>query len=784
MKKSRPEEYYSNGLFEISRYGNIVSAVNNMTESQYAKYLEGLANSYNDLVDEINSLVYRIRSLVQNIEPSNLLNYILSMNMMCSLNKVSEADYPSELNAQLRSLEYIQSVIVSSPNYYDDNSEVDESQLAETLNLTTNLYTKIQEFYLLWSAKAKTENSLTDDELSYSVISQTMFLVRGKQYQCFRLDILRELIAPHSEIIRQIYGISIDVLMKGLTALEHNLSTGRLDAMQKLRELIDQTPEHLDCVTKDYKNNAQEVVNQLIGLDLHDVKKHTEWPDRLIEDLSLSINSDYAFFNHESFNGWPIWDLPINRKPFITLYGKNYCFDYYTLFDNFYRSLQKAVFSYGKEYQEKWKIIQTETSEETVSKLFSKLLPGCIVHRSNHYNIPSGSAENDLIILYKDVLFIIEVKAGSFTYTPAFLDLNAHKESLKILINKAEKQCIRTRDYIISCSEAKFYSDDALKEYSFTINSHDYSQIYMLDITVDSINEIASSIEKIQIANAQEDIISISIDDLWVYSDYFDNPAQFIHFMKQRLAATRSKEVNLYDELDHLGLYISYNMYTLQAQAIGQGNSVHFEGYRKELDHFYACKQLNIEVEKPRQLIPELINQIIGIALERSSIESPFHFTNFLLDFSTDSRESLCDLVSRLISREKETGNLIPGMCFGEASYCILVMLPEVTNTSFNEVDYVEANLLNSGRDNCYLIKLKINSLDKICDLDVRLFNRSSINPERIDILKAYGDEIVKNRIGMRSIYGSKVKTGRNEQCPCGSGKRYKNCCGKRRIVP
>ncbi|OQA05872.1 MAG: preprotein translocase subunit SecA [Firmicutes bacterium ADurb.Bin373] len=26
-------------------------------------------------------------------------------------------------------------------------------------------------------------------------------------------------------------------------------------------------------------------------------------------------------------------------------------------------------------------------------------------------------------------------------------------------------------------------------------------------------------------------------------------------------------------------------------------------------------------------------------------------------------------------------------------------------------------------------------------------------------------------------------KTGRNEPCPCGSGKKYKNCCGKANII-
>jgi uncharacterized protein YecA (UPF0149 family) len=27
--------------------------------------------------------------------------------------------------------------------------------------------------------------------------------------------------------------------------------------------------------------------------------------------------------------------------------------------------------------------------------------------------------------------------------------------------------------------------------------------------------------------------------------------------------------------------------------------------------------------------------------------------------------------------------------------------------------------------------------------------------------------------------YVSKGKTGRNDSCPCGSGKKYKKCCGK-----
>ena len=35
------------------------------------------------------------------------------------------------------------------------------------------------------------------------------------------------------------------------------------------------------------------------------------------------------------------------------------------------------------------------------------------------------------------------------------------------------------------------------------------------------------------------------------------------------------------------------------------------------------------------------------------------------------------------------------------------------------------------------------------------------------------------NESTKRTPKKSKDKTGRNESCPCGSGKKYKNCCGK-----
>lgn len=41
------------------------------------------------------------------------------------------------------------------------------------------------------------------------------------------------------------------------------------------------------------------------------------------------------------------------------------------------------------------------------------------------------------------------------------------------------------------------------------------------------------------------------------------------------------------------------------------------------------------------------------------------------------------------------------------------------------------------------------------------------------------GVKKIQNDFGKRKPVSKKVKIGRNDPCPCGSGKKYKNCCGR-----
>jgi preprotein translocase subunit SecA len=60
--------------------------------------------------------------------------------------------------------------------------------------------------------------------------------------------------------------------------------------------------------------------------------------------------------------------------------------------------------------------------------------------------------------------------------------------------------------------------------------------------------------------------------------------------------------------------------------------------------------------------------------------------------------------------------------------------------------------------------------------LNIKLKENSQIKREQVakPIIASHGDDAVA-----KSPAKSEKKVGRNEPCPCGSGKKYKQCCGK-----
>lgn len=787
MMKIKADDYFNDGIFEMARFGRHIMMKNNMTPEQHQKYTQKLKLDYVELEKKINAKVLTIREKVTHCNPIQLLSFSSDMFLIDMLNiqsefEVSKQDIPTE-----RMTEYIQSILVSSPNYYIVDEVSDPSEMFYSIQSDiSQLYDLINQFYFSWGTSLKDLHHDWDESLIMTVVeSQMLYLVRGQRYQVFEIEYYESLLLIHNDVFQRLFDLSATDIISGIKKLQHSLSQGKMDAMNKLGALFDEFSQNEDVDSEkyfeDHHDDGEKFYNEVIGTKLREVITVTGWNEKFVKELSYGFNDEKNFFGESKFAGWPVIDLPIQKRPFIKIGDEYYCFDYYSFMDNFYRVIQKAVTRIEPGYP--WKDQQQEASEKMVEDIFKQILPNCSTYRDNYYPINGSikqTAENDLIVVYSKILIVVEVKAGSFVYTPPLTDFDAHIKSYKALIEKADWQCKRTYDYLKSTDLPIIY--DREKNAKLQLNMSDIYDIYMMSVTVDNINNFAARAEKLNFLNLRCNAISISVDDLMAYREYFQSPLQFLHFLKQRRLATQNKKLALNDELDHLGMYIAHNCYTFETDIAPQNASIRFYGYREDLDKYFASLyNPHFNFEKPLPKIPDLFLKIVNY-LEHSDIKNKVEIANYLLDFSSDAKNEFCDQVDYAIQRQLKISHQIAINAAGTGDslrYTCFVNQPRISLFSESEKrEYVLSSLLWNQDSERVLLDLYFDTNQAFCKLIFKKYTENDILKDELSDLHMQGKQRAARRIEEYKL-SHPGKIGRNQLCPCGSGKKYKKCCGR-----
>ena len=788
------DEFYSNGFLDLGRIGNVVSLKNNCTPQDILEQNKELAQQYEEKKTEIDTLIMDIREDISKCNPLSLLMVAMDRGMLNMLNTVSEIQIEGKQNFELRTVEYIQSILVSQGNHFEEFNGDQDELIESVLEKVDELYLKTQIFYIFWAAKTMIDDEELDEkDIQYIMEAQLMGNVRGKRYQFQQLTNVKNLLLPHSDKMQELYGVSAQDLLNGLEKLEYSLSSAKLDSMKEMyneflkfqKKSEGKSLEDIEKLLDEIRDSEQnlDLSKKCFGTELYDIKKVTGWSDILVDSLSWNIGECNDFIDNKDFSGWIIRDLPVQKKPFIKINGVSYCFDYYNLFDNIYRIIQKDMKRHDDKYTTQWADIQQKASEALVEEQFKRLLPGCQTHVGNYYPIGNSLKqmdENDVLVIYDDTLIVAEVKAGSFTYTPAITDYKAHKKSFDALIGKADYQCERTLNYIDKTNQVKFYDDK--KNEKLTIDREKFKNVFTFCVTVDNFNAFEAKIEKMNFLQVNSGTIAISVDDLEVYTEYFDSPLYFLHYLKQRKAATRSKTLLLSDELDHLGMYIVHNNYEMYADEFDDCNSFAAYGYREDLDAYFAslhCKE--VESDKPVQEIPNEIKKIISI-VEEKKLYGRVSFVNFLLYYAPETRNQLVETIQYILKRQKEIGRMFPAFSNGDVMHGCFVKQNGIKEFSEEDrLNYMYANMMKVGQNESWYILLQYDEADELQDVNYKKLYIEDIDKEGYDKdkLGKFADVLFQNRVVETLKKQHKKKIYPNDPCPCGSGKKYKKCCGK-----
>lgn len=693
----------------LINYFSISALRHNYSDSEIKRNAIAWNEQFDFIKNKIDSDIVVIIGRLKRCAPLRTLMIATDLVMLPLINKVSESQLTPGICQFVRYIEYVQSIFVT---HKLSNKEVlveDDKFIYETLSLIEDLYKNSAFFVNILGAKLYAEDKHSDEEIDYIIESYQMSFVRGHRYRFQQFKNIKALLHPHSEELFKLFGLTSDELLCGLQKLEVSLSSGKMDAISQIGTEADiamesdNLDEYLRKVQCDVDNPLWSVFDRAFGAAVYDVKQVTGWPDKFSKSLSFELGelSNTDIITKSDFDNWPFMDLPVQKRPFIIIDGVVYCFDYYNLFDNIYRVIQKIIKEKDPAYATKWAKLQQEASESLVANMFRKLLPNSEVYVGNYYQDekrPNQFDENDILIIYDTCVLIVEVKAGSFTYTSAVTDFNAHINSLDALIQKADYQCHRTLNFIQQSSIANFYKTNSKKsELKFSIDKKQYTNFVTFCVTVDNFNAVEAKIDKAHFLHINSGALAINIDDLDIYTEYFDSPLIFSHFLKNRQAASQNKILYLNDELDHLGLYIKHNDYNRYVRNLGEDDKPLLAyGYRRELDAYFAgLHDSRLKIDKPRQFVPERIMQIL-IFLESKRLPRRVDFANFLLDMSDTARRDLNEFIAYVVGREKVIKNMCPFALEGDFFLCCFVIIPKITIMSKRLIELHTYALLKS----------------------------------------------------------------------------------------
>lgn len=802
-KKVKPDDYFAAGPMEFARFGRVVIGRSRATQEQADTAQARMVAQFPITVGEINALVSSIAAQIARLPPARLLqrSWWEYSTTVIGLGGKDASD--SEKLAAARMVDYVQSVIVSvkPEKYAEDVTEDDWGKLkadVETLFRRLTL-----DYQMCLTAHRRAGDPKLDMKLEeFRFRAETLWLnIRGKRYQLHERQALLDVLAPHSDVLSKLFGLDAAALVAELEKILTRLTHGLMDIATDMKELHTKSIERLDelaakhddlgfdeLMTKVFEDpdlaaKRDRFAGAMVGMDLFDVEKNTVLPKVLLDALSYSPGEDTEFFAPGEFAGWPLRVWPAMRRPFIRLESRTYCFDIFSLFDNIYRVLRRIVVELEPTYKEPWNDGQKAASEELPFTYLVRLLPNARVYRPVHYRWKSGRGpaqwhEADGILIYEDHLFVVEVKGGAFTYTSPANDLGAHLASLRTLLQAPARQGGRFVDFLESAHEVSIAN--AEHQEIAKLRRSDFRHVTVCTITLDAFTALAARAQHLAplgIDTGQRPLWPLSIDDLRVYADLFDNPLIFLHFVEHRVRAGRSDKIDLNDEMDHFGMYVTENNYTQYAEELSESaDRMQFDGYTTPVNEYFSAVLAGETVQKPRQKMPQRVAEIVDL-LASSNEHGRAELSSFILDGAGDWRDTLASSIETALKENKELKRSRPLSSYGGMEMTQFVWSPDAPRNAEGAIEHARVVMLADNKTNRRLVELEYDEDGKLLGAHLCHVTVAGVSDAEVERLRSKGVALQRRRIANAQAEG---KIGRNDQCPCGSGKKWKKCHGQR----
>jgi len=561
-------------------------------------------------------------------------------------------------------MEYVHAVVASDGISHAEFANVNEKTANEILALAQ---TALEKCFMYGMVQSKHDDSWPEFEnqkLAFEILSNWV-MIRGKRYQVLEEEFFAYCLKTHDEILRELYGVDGSTIAKEIQNITDSLRQGMAKSAEIMMSLMEQTGDEADEVGQNMRDylpkmidkhpevaeKAQNAIKDMFFGGSFNLSRQTNLPRDFLEDLSFDPGENSDFFDGSDFSGTPFKTLPARIKPLINIDGDYYCTEPNFVRDSTYRAIQRAIIARRPEYREIWNAKQKELSEQSFPDIMKHHLTGANCLGEVYYPIGKGQwAETDCVILCDDVLISIECKAGVEPLNPPAENIGGHLKSVERLLLSAYRQSKRFIDYIYSGTEVALFSKNVASGYTeiAKVKTENLRHIFPIGLTLESFTPFSASIKELEevkpIAD-KHDFFALSIDDLIATKYILSGTGEFLHYLEVRQALAAMKNVMLFDEMDHLGAYVSNNRVDQTAKEMMEKENadlIYLDSFDADVIGPYFQDPDYPDVEPRRQQYPERLLELFA-ALEKRGAKNWLNGDSFLRNMGSDGREQFRD---------------------------------------------------------------------------------------------------------------------------------------------
>lgn len=334
----QPDEVFSSGPLRMMRYGRHVVSQTNWPPGEFDKVQARLVAGYDEVVREIDRDIAEAAALVATLSPLAMLHRAWWERSAASLGIESEVEVGREHAHAARMLDYVQSLVAGTPPVAGPPSELTDEAWGKLQQLVESIFQKLNSRYFLCATAERRQSGAAVDAVFEEFHFRTQLYwcnVTGEQYQNHQVQALRELLAPQTGVVQQLYGLSSEQLCDELAKIWHSLTKGIADAFDAMDAFRQKSLAALDAdikagIAKDgdpgellrasiVRHGLEAEQNRAVGLfllhDLFDLQKVTNLPPAFLEDFSWAPGQDGEFFADGPFKGGRCVSGPYSSGP-------------------------------------------------------------------------------------------------------------------------------------------------------------------------------------------------------------------------------------------------------------------------------------------------------------------------------------------------------------------------------------------------------------------------------------------------------------------------------------